>query len=264
MYTYFTPVVFFERKNGMKRIFALLLTISLALSCLTACQKAPGGTEPSATPTPPAADATPTPAANPVADDTDDGDDDFEYEARAGEIIRDAENPAEMLGSAIMRNDKMVGTLGSFHTDMARIICDEYYPRNYSIIYPGKNNFLTIRMIQQESPIIKSGISEDNAKIEIYVPVSIEYVDAGRIENNTEESEKFCNFLENKLNEKAAELIRDSQNIYNADILGLGNCLKVHFWDMKEWRNWNWGEKYRSADIKVTFDVEYADFEEAD
>ena len=67
----------------MKRIFALLLTISLALSCLTACQKAPGGTEPSGTPTPPVADATPTPAANPVADDTDDGDDDFAYEGDA-------------------------------------------------------------------------------------------------------------------------------------------------------------------------------------
>jgi len=32
---------------------------------------------------------------------------------------------------------------------------------------------------------------------------------------------------------------------------------------MKAWRKWDWGKKYSSADIKISFDVEYADFEEA-
>ncbi len=195
--------------------------------------------------------------------DTHPDDDDFEYEARAGEILRDAENPAEMLGSAVLKNDKMVGTLGSFQTDLARIICDEYYPRNYSIIYPEKNDFLTIKLIQQERPQIKTKINNGNTEITIYVPISIEYVDAGKVENNTEESKKFCDYLENKLNEKSKELIYDSQVIYGADILGLGESLKHHFPDMKAWRKWDWGKKYSSADIKISFDVEYADFEEA-
>ena len=201
-------------------------------------------------------DSPPSPDAHPEGDD-------FEYESRAGEIMRDAKNPAEMLGSAIMRNDKMVGTLGSFKTDLARIICDEYYPRNYSIKYPEKNDFLTIRLIQQERTQIKTKLVNGNAEIVIYVPISIEYVDAGKIENNIEESKKFCDFLEKKLNEKSKELIYDSQFVYGADILGLGNSMKRHFTDMKEWKKWNWKDKYSSAQIKVVFDVEYADFEEA-
>jgi len=189
--------------------------------------------------------------------------DDFDYEARAGDILRDAENPAEILGSAIMKNDKMVGTLGSFKTDLARIICDEYYPRNYSINYPEKSDFLTIRVIQQEHPEIKTEIVNQNAKIKIYIPISIEYVDAGKIENNITKSKEFCDYLRQKLNQKAEELVYDSQVIYDADILGLGDSLKRHFPDMKAWEKWNWKEKFSTAQIEVSFDVEYADFEEA-
>jgi len=198
----------------------------------------------------------PSPNTNPTEDD-------FEYDAKAGEILRDAENPAEMLGSAILKNDKMVGILGSFQTDLARIICDEYYPRNYSINYHGNNDFLTIRLIQQKRTQIKTKIVKDNAEIRIYVPISIEYVDAGKIENNIEKSKKFCDFLEDKLNEKAKKLINDSQVIYQCDILGLKDTLKRHFPDMEAWKKWNWKEKYSTAKIEVLFDVEYADFEEA-
>ncbi len=189
--------------------------------------------------------------------------DDFAYEARAGEILRDADNPAEMLGSAIFKNDKMIGTLGSFQTDLARIICDEYYPRNYSIKYPGSSDFVTIRLIQQNSPDVKGGIKEGNAVIHINVPVSIEYVDAGKIENNKKKSDQFCKYLENSLNENAKKLISTAQNVYNCDFLALGNSLKHHFLDIESWKKWNWESKYPTAKINVSFDVAYADFEEA-
>lgn len=189
--------------------------------------------------------------------------DDFAYEARAGEILRDAENPAEILGCAIFKNDKMIGTLGSFQTDLARIICNEYYPRNYSIANPESTDFVTIRLMQQKTPDVKSEIKNGNAKLHITVPVSIEYVDAGKIENNKEKSARFCKYLENELNDEAKKLIASAQTQYNADILGLGESLKHHFPDVKAWHNWNWESKYPSAQISVSFNVAYADFEEA-
>lgn len=191
------------------------------------------------------------------------GSDDFAYEARAGEILRDAKNPAEVLGAAIFRNDKMIGTLGSFQTDLARIICDEYYPRNYSIEYPEESNFVTIRLIQQKSPDIKSDIKGNQGNIHISIPVSIEYVDAGKIENHEQKSAHFCKYLEEVLSEETKKLIKSSQTEFNSDILGLGDSLKIHFPDEKLWERWNWEEKYPSAKINVSFDVTYADFEEA-
>ena len=58
-------------------------------------------------------------------------------------------------------------------------------------------------------------------------------------------------------------MIYDSQLVYGADILGLGSSMKRHFKDMKEWEKWKWKDRYSTAQIKVAFDVEYADFEEA-
>ena len=188
--------------------------------------------------------------------------DDFSYEARAGEIIRDAENKTEILGSAILRNDKMVGTLGSFDTDLSRIICDEYYPRNYSITYPGKTDYVTVRLIQQTSPKISSKIENGNAVIDITVPVSLEYVDSGKIQNSKKKSAEFCNYLEKELDFRAQKLMSDAQTKYKSDFLGLGSSLKYHFPDMTAWEKFNWEEKFVSSKINISFEVVFADFEE--
>lgn len=188
--------------------------------------------------------------------------DDFSYEARAGEIVRYAENKSEILGSAILRNDKMIGTLGSFDTDLSRILCSEYYPRNYSIAYPGKSDYVTIRLIQQSRPDISSKIKNDNAVIDITVPVSIEYVDAGKIGNSDQKSREFCNFLKNELDLRAAQLTRDAKTKYKSDFLGFGNSLKRHFPDITAWEKFNWEEKFVSSEINISFKVVFADFEE--
>ncbi len=188
--------------------------------------------------------------------------DDFSYEARAGEIIRDAENKAEILGSAILRNDKIVGTLGSFETDLSRLICNEYYPRNYSITYPEKHDYVTVRLIQQSPATIKSKIEKNNAVVNIKVPVSIEYVDAGKIDNNGKMSKEFCTYLEKQLDFYAKKLLEDAQTKYKSDFLGIGDSLKYHFPDVASWEKFNWEEKFVSSSVNISFDVAYADFEE--
>ena len=191
------------------------------------------------------------------------GNDDFSYDARAGQIIRDADNPAEIMGSAIFKNDIMAGTLGSFQTDLAHIICDEYYPRNYSINYPDDSRYVTFRLIQQNHPSVESRITKDNVLINIQIPVSIEYVDAGKIENNKKESRLFCDFLKKRLDKEADKLVKDSQQKYKSDFLGLGDSVKHHFIDMQQWKDFNWKSKFPQAKITVSFSVAYADFEEA-
>lgn len=188
--------------------------------------------------------------------------DDFSFEARAGEILRTASNETEILGCAILRNDKMVGTLGSFHTDLSRMICNEYYPRNYSITYPESPHYVTVRLIQQTKPHITSEIKNENAKINITIPVSIEYVDSGKIGNSPEKSKKFCNFLEKELDFESSKLISDAQSKYKSDFLGIGKSLKYHFTDYTEWENFHWEDKFPYADINISFKVTFADFEE--
>ncbi len=189
--------------------------------------------------------------------------DDFSYEARAGEIVRDAENPTEVLGCAVFRNDKMIDTLGSFKTDLARIICNEYYPRNYSIAYPTKKEFVTIRLIQKRSPVIDGTVKNGKAHIKVEVPLSIEYIDAGKIENHKNKSAQFCAFLEKTLDREAKELIKDAQSSYRADVLGLGEAVKHQFIDVSAWKKFDWEKKFSNAQIDVSFNVMYADFEEA-
>lgn len=188
--------------------------------------------------------------------------DDFSYEARAGEIVRDASNKAEILGAAVLKNDKMIGTLGSFQTDLARIICNEYYTRNYSITYPDAPDYVTVRLIQQTKSKIKSKIKNGNAIIDITVPLSIEYIDSGKVENDTIKSKIFCQYLSQRLDFEAKKLINASQKEFKSDFLGLGDSLKYHFSDLEAWENFKWEEKFPHAKINISFKILYADFEE--
>lgn len=188
--------------------------------------------------------------------------DDFSYEARAGELLRKASNKAEILGCGVFRNDKLVTTLGSFQTDLARLIGNEFYPKNYSIRYNDESDFTTIRIIQQRKAKISSSIRENKAYIDIYVPISIEYIDAPRLESSSKESEKFCRYLSKRLDNAAKKLVEDFQREYDCDFLGLGDSLKKHFPNLHSWEKFNWEKSFSKAEIKVSFDVLYADFEE--
>ena len=106
-------------------------------------------------------------------------------------------------------------------------------------------------------------MEKDIAKIDISIPVAIEYVDAGKIENDRKKSKEFCSFLAERLNQETKELLSMTQSQYKTDILGLGERLKHHFPDYEKWNNFNWEEKYPHAKINVKFMITYADFEEA-
>ena len=68
-------------------------------------------------------------------------------------------------------NNVKVINADAMKTDLARLIGNEFYPKNYSIFYPSVSDFVTVRIIQQEKVNIKSEIKNDNAHIDIKVPI---------------------------------------------------------------------------------------------
>ena len=166
--------------------------------------------------------------------------DDFAINEKPGDILRKAENEAEVFGSAIFRNGKMVLKIGSFKES---------------------GEFVTVKVTQDTRPEIKSSIKNGKAIIRIKVPIEMEYVDPSVIDT-PKKSDKFKKYITSVFNKKVDSLIKKSQTKYDCDLLGLGEFLKKHFIDYKEWEKFNWEQKYKEADIKVTFKIRFADYEE--
>jgi len=188
--------------------------------------------------------------------------DDLDYSKKAGSIKRKAKSKAEISGYAVLKNGKLVTSLGDFSSTLAKLITAEYYDESFSFYYPEAKNYVTVTLRQVTSPTIKTKIKNKNTVIKITVPLEIKYVDPHVLTKNNISSSEFQKFLKKKLNKKAKSLITKMQNKYNSDFLGLGDHLKKHFLTVSEWERFNWEEKYKNADISVSFKITGTDFEE--
>lgn len=187
--------------------------------------------------------------------------DDFAINEYAGQIVEKAENKAEITGSAIFNSERMIGKIGSLYTDIARLIGSEFYPVNYSFINPATNEYVTVKLLQNAKPTIKTDINGEKISVKIKITLNVEYVDPAGIETK-EDSDRFLNYMCKQLENKARELIDYSQQGEGADFLGIGEIARKHFTDLDDWKNFNWHEKYKKAEIGVDFDVKAIDFEE--
>ena len=187
--------------------------------------------------------------------------DDFAINEYAGQIAEKAENKAEITGSAIFNSERMIGKIGSLYTDIARLIGSEFYPVNYSFINPVTNEYVTVKLLQNTKPTIKTDINGEKVSVKIKITLNVEYVDPAGIEKK-EDSDRFLNYMCKQLENKAMELIDYSKQGEGADFLGVGEIARKHFTDLDSWQNFNWHEKYKKAEIGVDFEVKSIDFEE--
>ena len=187
--------------------------------------------------------------------------DDFALNEKAGKILRKAENEAEFSGTAIFKDDKMVASLGSFYTDIARFIGNEFYPASYTFRIPSTGDFVTVKINQHSPPDISAKLKNNNAHIKIKIPIELEYVDP-LVVDTPKKSKEFTDYITSVLNKKAKYLIKKTQEDYQSDIFSLGDYLKRYFIDYKKWEKFNWKEKYKTAKIDVSFKIKYADYEE--
>ena len=155
----------------------------------------------------------------------------------------------------------MIGKIGSLYTDIARFIGGEFYPDNYSITNPSTNEYVTVRLLQNSKPTVKTNINGHKPTVQIKIPISIEYIAPSGIETK-EESDSFLNYMCIQLENKAKELINYTQQGEGADFLGIGEAVKKHFLDINSWQSFNWRQKYKNAEIDVDFEVKTINFEE--
>lgn len=188
--------------------------------------------------------------------------DDFSVNDFAGDIVKKAENNSQIGGSAVFRKDKLVAKLGSFYTDISRMLCDEFPPSSYSFREPQTGKFVTLRLVQERKSKTKATIKNGKASIKKEVYLNARYIDPASVITNKKTSDVFLRYIEDKFNEKGYALIEKSQKEYKSDFLGLGESAKKLFKDNSEWENFKWDEKYPQADIDITFHIVSADFDE--
>lgn len=185
----------------------------------------------------------------------------FEYNMKkyiAGELDIEKENSSEAIGSAVFKNDKMIGELSNIESELYNIITGDYQS-GYSVIYSEKSpdTPITVRIEQKKKPSVKIDLSAENPKITIILSLEGNFKsvsDSYPIESDlTAFEEETSGYIKT-----AAEkfLIKTSRE-FDSDIAGFGEYAKKYFLTYDDFVNYDWNGKYKYAefDVKVDFQV---------
>ena len=183
----------------------------------------------------------------------------FEYKIKSytgGQAAIEQKNKSEAIGSAVFRDDKMVGTIGSVETEIYKLLIGDY-EYSYLTLYNQKTpeTPVTVKSMKQKLPRYDIDIENKRIKIRLFIEGDIyslpaDYNIESDIENFEENSEKY-------IEEASEKFIKDFMKQYNCDIFRFSERAKPKFLTNDEYNKFKDTVDYSKYDfdVEVKFEV---------
>ena len=187
--------------------------------------------------------------------------DDFALNYTADEIPLHGNSVAALSGQAVFVDNHMVGTLGFMESTIVKLLEKDTFVGQFCILVPETEHYANIELRQISKPIVTvdtGPVPTVNIKIKLWG----EYTGIGRNFKSREDYDNFVAYLNSAFSAKITELMERTKNEFGADILGLENKAKINFLRYQDWVDYDWKEKYKSAQFNVSVNVDMNDYGE--
>ncbi len=175
---------------------------------------------------------------------------------QAGRIPRKGGSEIEIMGGAVFKKDRMVGTLNGDQVGVQKIffgamkrtllnVPDPYHPDKYIIV----------DVLPRQKPRVDINITGGRPKITANVKLEGQILSIQSGENYERPDRLYI--VEDAVQELIFEDINDTiakSKQLDADFLGFGLHAQKLFPTWPQWSAYNWEEKYKDADITVNVD----------
>lgn len=177
---------------------------------------------------------------------------------KPGEVPRKGVAKREFVGTAVFKNQKMVGSLDSYETFFYSIATSSH--KSGAITIPNTEQENKGVVLNLRSNGLKTTVEiDDQNNVTINRSVSVE-VDIESSQGNNQYNKENINDLhiqlEDVLKEGITKVIEKTQKEYNADIFGFGKNVSGKFLTIQEWEDFNWNDKYEKAQINVNIHID--------
>lgn len=187
---------------------------------------------------------------------------------KAGQVPQKAGDPVQMIGSAVLQNRKMIGTLNGEETRMALLMRRKSPINSFVASFkdPLNDNFrISARIIKDGHTKIDVSTNQEPAKINVSIPIKLQVRSNPGLINYTT-NEKNQNILkksiEKQMEQQAKNLIKKTQTEYKGEPFVWYINARKQFWTMKDFQKYDWEKHYRDAEVDVNFKVTIENFGE--
>ena len=178
-------------------------------------------------------------------------------DASGGEIL-EANNGVENVGTAVFRQDKLVGTLTPLETLAHLITTGKVKSCNISVPDPeDEENLIDLYFDFTTKPKINVSLLNGTPyiKIEVKANATISSIKQLSNSNNENQVKLIQNYANNYLEKLLLHYLYKTSKELKSDCSSFGNYALKNFKTMQELKNYNWLQHYQDSFFKVESDV---------
>ncbi len=175
----------------------------------------------------------------------------------AGEVPRQGGVKRDFFGAAVFRGPKMVGALDGEETRVLGMVTGDLRRGFFTIKDPEKPDCIVALDVRPaRKPQIKVNVKRDRPVVDLTLRLEGEIlaVQSGVHYEEKENRAVLEEAFEQETKERMDSLVDKCQNEFSSDIFGFGRAAIIHFLTEKEWDNYNWPEKFSTAQVNTKVD----------
>jgi spore germination protein KC len=172
-----------------------------------------------------------------------------------GEIPREGGNKIEIIGTAVFKDDRLVGFLNGKETRYYQMVTGGFGRGNFTFPDPdpveGGSNIINIEIMKGRSPEIKVDPAQEKIKLRLFLEGEILSIQSGENYERGALKRQLEDYVSNHITKELMRLIRKTQDEYKSDIFGFGEFTRIDFWTWRDWVNYEWLSKYPQYQVSV-------------
>ncbi|GAX91941.1 Ger(x)C family spore germination protein [Effusibacillus lacus] len=176
-----------------------------------------------------------------------------------GKVVRMGGNPAEFIGTAVFRDDRLVAYLDGIDTRMLLSIRGELMRTQMDFPDPvEKGKFIGVELKHARSPVINVDLRSNPVRIHLRQRLEGDLlgVQGGTDYTNPEKMNLLENSISDRLQKRQEALIKRMFHEYQTDPFGIFKRARGQFADYAALRAFDYREKLRNAVVNVDVDVQ--------
>lgn len=177
----------------------------------------------------------------------------------AGAVPREGGNEIEIMGAAVFRGGRMVGTLTGDETIIYNMVRGKFKQGIFSFPDPNEpSRFIILNLLAERPTNINVSLKEQGPVIDVNISLEAEFIS---IQSNIhyDTSERYAEaeqVISRMLKLHADRLVRKTQKDFESDIFGFGKQARLNFLTWQQWEEYNWLDMYPGAQVNVHFDID--------
>ncbi|MCM0650968.1 Ger(x)C family spore germination protein [Clostridium swellfunianum] len=183
-----------------------------------------------------------------------------------GQLDRAGGSPAELVGSAVFKNGKMIGVLDGNETRLVSMMRQEPETKSFvtSFVDPLDNKYrIDTRIFRLKRSKIELDIQGDNTTIYVNVPLTMDVVGIPSFINYAEDKEKqkfLEDYLEKYMAKISVRLIEKTQQEFGGDPFQWELAARRKFFTQEEYKKYSWAKHYPEAKVNISYDITISSF----